>query len=193
MTIVLIGVAIAAVLLITIVISVRNGIVEARNRVQRAWADVIAYERRKLRVIPALEQGLRAHQAYEGKVLQDLTALRSAVDELADDTVDVTKLAAAEQRSKDLFGSLRVAVEAYPVLKTSELYAGWMRELSEAEENIAAAIVMFNMTVQRFNDAIQTFPGDAVNARFNREKTLATFTDSVAQSEFEYRPEFAKQ
>jgi LemA protein len=190
--IVLVAIGVAAITAIFVVISLRNGIIGAKNRVQRAWADVIAYQRKKLRVIPALEEGLKNHQAYEQGVLQQLTALRSSVAKLSPESVDVGRLQEVDQCSKALLSGLRVAVEAYPVLKTSELYAGWMRELSEAEENIAAAIVIFNGTVESFNDCIQEWPGSAVNARFNREKPLDTFTDSAAQNEFEYKPNFSR-
>lgn len=179
-----------AVLVLATIVSLRNGIVSSKNRAKRAWADVIAYQRKKLKVIPALEQGLKDHQAYEQGVLQGLTALRSSVTKLSSDSVDVGQLREVDHLSKALLPALRLTVEAYPELKTSELYAGWMRELSEAEENIAAAIVIFNGTVQGFNDRIQEFPGNLVNSWFNRERPLETFTDGAAQSEFEYRPTF---
>ncbi len=175
---------------VCIVVGLRNGIVSAKNRVKRAWADVIAYQRKKLNVIPALEEGLKKYQAYEEGVLKSLTALRSSVAKLSDDQVNVGDLQEVDQHSKALLSGLRVAVEAYPVLKASELYAGWMRELAEAEENIAAAIVIFNGTVQGFNDNIQEFPGNLVNSWFNHEGTLETFSDSKAQGQFEYQPTF---
>lgn len=177
---------------ISTVISLRNGIVSSKNRVKRAWADVIAYQRRKLNVIPALEQGLKDHQAYEQSTLEKLVALRSAVSALSAETVNIGQLQQAEQLSKSLLSGLRVTVEAYPALKTSELYAGWMRELSEAEENIAAAIVIFNGTVHVFNDGIQEFPGNMVNTWFNREQPLETFTDSAAQAGIEYQPTYSQ-
>ena len=133
------------------------------------------------------------HQAYEQGVLQEITALRTAVGRLQEGSVDVGQLKEVSQHSKALLTGLQVAVEAYPNLKTSELYAGWMRELSEAEENIAAAIVIFNASVHGFNDRIQLFPGNVVNSWFTRETTLDTFTDNEAQDEFEYQPRFRPQ
>jgi len=184
------AVAFIALVKIIVIVSLRNGIVSAKNRVKRAWADVLAYQRKKLNVIPALEQGLKDHQAYERGVFKDITALRASAERLSDDKVDIGQLQDVDRRSKMLLSSLNVAVEAYPALKTSELYAGWMRELAEAEENIAAAIVIFNSTVQGFNDNIQEFPGNLVNSWFNRERPLDTFTDGKAQGGFEYQPTF---
>lgn len=189
--IVLVGLALFALVIVGTVVGLRNGIVSAKNRIQRAWADVIAYQRKKLKVIPALEQGLKDHQVYEQDAFKEITALRTSVGKLSEGRVDVAQLQEVSMRSKALLSGLRVAVEAYPILRTSELYAGWMRELSEAEENIAAAIVIFNASVHGFNDRVQLFPGNLVNSWFNRETPLDTFTDSEAQDEFEYRPSFS--
>jgi LemA protein len=87
---------------------------------------------------------------------------------------------------------LNVAVEAYPELKASDLYKGWMKELAEAESNVAAAIQIFNRNVEDFNNSLQVFPGNMVNGFFNREKPLATFTDPEAEADFEYKPQFTK-
>lgn len=186
-------IVLAALITVSTVVSIRNGIVTSKNRVKRAWADVIAYQRRKLNVIPALEQGLKDHQAYEQGTMERVTALRGSLAGLSADAVDVGKLQQVDAQSKSLLAGLRVTAEAYPLLKTSELYSGWMRELSETEDNVAAAITIFNETVQSFNDAIQEWPGSAVNARFNRERALETFTDSAAQAGIEYRPTFSQQ
>lgn len=178
----------AAICGISTVIGIRNGIVGAKNRVKRAWADVLAYQRKKLNVIPALEDGLKQYQAYEQGVLSAVTSLRTSLDRLKDETVDVAGLQQVESQTKALLSGLRVTAEAYPQLGASNLYAGWMRELSEAEENIAAAIVIFNSAVNGFNDRIQMFPGNVINANLNREQPIAAFTDSKAQAAIEYAP-----
>ena len=136
-TLIVLGViALAAFVAVATVVGLRNGIVSSKNRVKRAWADVIAYQRKKLNVIPALEQGLKDHQAYEQGVLREITALRSSVDKLSADTVNLGQLQEAERHSRSLIAGLRVAVEAYPVLKTSELYAGWKIGRASCRERV---------------------------------------------------------
>jgi len=174
--------AFGAFLTVVIVIALRNGIVSSKNRVKRGWADVITYQRKKIKIIPALEQGLKDHKAYEGGVLKEITALRASVSRLSEGSVDVGQLQEVSKHSKAVLSGLQIAVEAYPNLKTSELYASWMRELSEAEENIAAAIVIFNGSVHYFNDRIQLFPGNVVNSWLNHETAL---------DKIEYKPTFS--
>jgi LemA protein len=192
-TIVLIAVAVILVIKVSVIVSLRNGIVQAKNRVQRAWANVLTYERRKLNVIPAMSDKLKEYQEYEAGLQRQLTELRGLAQGLSEHEVDVGSLKDVEECSRSLLAGIKVAVEAYPELKTSELYAGWMKELAESEDNVAAAIVIFNAGVQGFNDRIQMFPGNWVNALFNKERSLGTFTDSEASAGIEFPgPQFGR-
>ncbi len=173
-----------------IVIGIYNGIIQNKNRVKRAWADVIAYQTNKLKVVPQLEAGVKQYQEFESGTLRQITELRSALGGLSKENIDMAKLAQVENLSQSLLSGLRVTVEAYPQLKVSELYLKWMKELTELQENITAALAIFNGSVETFNNGIQVFPSSIVNSLFNKEETLNTFSDKSAEKEFEYQPNF---
>ena len=173
---------------VLIVIVIYNGIVSGKNRVKRAWADVIAYQMKKMKVIPELEKGMKDYKQFEQDTFTKVAEVRSAVAKLSDDAIDPKLLKVAERASQSLLSGLRATFEAYPDLKTSELYKKWMNSLEEMQENITAAITIFNGTVEDFNDSIMMFPSSMVNNMFNKEKELSTFADSAAQGEFEYKP-----
>lgn len=62
--------------------------------------------------------------------------------------------------------------------------------LSEKQQqNISAAIRIFNSNVEDFNNGIEMFPNSLVNSLFNKKHKLATFRDTQADSGFEYRPD----
>lgn len=65
-----------------IVISLYNGIVGNHNRVKRAWADVLTYERQKTKVLDALQEQAGLYRDHEQSVLAGITRLRSAIAEL---------------------------------------------------------------------------------------------------------------
>lgn len=81
-----------------------------------------------------------------------------------------------------------MAFEAYPELKASELMNNLMREIAEQQENVGAAIVIFNGEVERFNNSIQMFPGSLVNSVMNKHSAVTPFTDDQATSAFDYTP-----
>jgi LemA protein len=180
--------ALIAVIGIVVLIWFYNQIVSGRNAIQRAWSDVIVQERQKLKVIPELERIVKEHKAYESGVLEKLTEMRAAVTQLASDTVDTDALKTAESKTKSALSGLKVAMEAYPDLKTASLMNNLMREIADQQDNIAAAIRIFNQNVELFNNSIETFPGSAVNRRINKEKRQRSFDDNEAASGLSFRP-----
>lgn len=169
------------------IIYIYNGIVQSRNAVERAWADVITWERKKNKTFPKLEELAKHYTGFEDSVMTKVAELRSALARLPQ-SVDPSALAEVEQHTSALLKGINIAVEAYPDLKASGVLEGVMRELSELQHNIAAAITVFNRNVEAFNNAIQTFPASVVNATFNHERKIRPFTDREAQAGFEYRP-----
>ena len=93
-----------------------------------------------------------------------------------------------EQLASSLLQGLKVTVEAYPELKASDVYLKVMAEISEQQEQIAAAIRIFNQNVEDFNNGIQMFPGSLVNSFLNKKSKVETFSDSQASSGFDYKP-----
>src|SRR5690606_25929801 len=125
------------------IIYIYNGIVQSRNAVERGWADVITWERKKNKTFPKLEELAKHYTGFEETVMTKVAELRSALAKLSD-SVDPAALAAVEQQTTSLLKGINIAVEAYPDLKASGVLDSVMRELSELQHNIAAAITIFN-------------------------------------------------
>jgi len=173
---------------VAVLVWLYNRIVSGKNAIQRAWSDVIVQERQKLKVIPELEKIVQDHKAYESGVLEKLTEMRVAVTQLVSDQIDTQALKEAEAKTKSAMSGIRVAMEAYPDLKTAGLMNNLMREIADQQDNISAAIRIFNQNVEAFNNAIETFPGSAVNSLLNKEKRQRSFDDEEAASEIAFRP-----
>lgn len=63
-----------------------------------------------------------------------------------------------------------------------------MREIAEQQENVGAAITIFNRNVELFNNSIQMFPGSLVNGLLNKKPAVTPFSDTEASSAFDYKP-----
>jgi LemA protein len=85
-------------------------------------------------------------------------------------------------------GLFTATAEAYPELKSSDLYLKTMKQLAEVEENVTASIRIYNSSVQEFNSAIQTFPGSFINRNVTRQVAVKEFTDAEAAKDFSYQP-----
>lgn len=183
----LIILAIVAVIIIGS-IAIYNSIINKMNAVERGWADVITQERQKNKTLPNLEKIAEQYASYESGLQTQITELRSALQRLTADKMDLATLAETEKRTTSLLNNLYAVSENYPDLKASELFNNLMREIAEQQDNIAAAIRIFNQNVEDFNNTIQIFPNSLVNSLFNKKSKLQTFTDSEAQDGFEYKP-----
>ena len=63
-----------------------------------------------------------------------------------------------------------------------------MKDWRETNENVTAALSVFNRTVEIFNNKIQTFPNVIINALLLRNSPIKPFDDKEALMSFEYRP-----
>ena len=64
-----------------------------------------------------------------------------------------------ETRMAGAVDQLLVLVEAYPDLKAQPMSGRLMRELRAIEEKIAHGRMVYNDTVNEYNDAVMTMPG----------------------------------
>ncbi|TVT81005.1 LemA family protein [Pseudomonas sp. H3(2019)] len=166
-----------------------NRIIGRHNRAQRAWADVLVYERQKTRVLDQLELQVAGFKTYEGALLEKITGLRSAIGKLPQEA-NGDALQSVQKGTRELLAGLSVAFEAYPELKANELVGNFMREITEQQENVGAAITLFNGAVEIFNNSIQMFPSSLVNGCLNKKNAIIPFSDAEASAVFEYKPNF---
>lgn len=178
------------VLIIVWGIWVRNNIVRYLNASQRAWSDVANFERQKIKTLEHLEQNLSQYTEFEKSTLENITALRQQILNLNTQSTDVAQLQHIEALSQSLMKSLNVVVENYPDLKADQLYNQMMHDIQEQNENVSAAISIFNRNVEEFNNLIQVFPNNLINSISLAKKPIRPFTDHPAQQNFDYRPNF---
>ena len=178
------------VVLVIWAIMVRNNIVRYFNATQRAWAEVANFERQKVKTLETLEQTLAQYTQFEKSTLEKVTELRQQILNLNLKNTDVTQLQHVEKLSQDLMKNLSVVVENYPELKANTLYAKMMDDIQEQNENVGAAITIFNRNVEEFNNIIQIFPNNMINTMTLAKQPIRPFSDNVVTQNFDYKPNF---
>lgn len=178
------------ILAVVATILIRNTIVRHHNATIRAWSDVASYERQKIKILDALTPLVEQYSSFEKGTLEKVTELRQNILNLNLNNADVTQLQHIENLNKELMRSLNVVVENYPELKANEIYLKMMNEIEEQNENVGAAITIFNRNVELFNNQIQIFPHNIVNTMTVGKKAIRPFRDNAAMQNFDYRPNF---
>ena len=178
------------IILVILGIMIRNNIVRHHNATIRAWADVTSFERQKLKTLEELAPVVEQYAGMEKGTLEKVTELRQNIMNLNINNADVHQLQRVEALSKELMRSLNVVVENYPELKADQLYLKMMHEIDEQNENVGAAITIYNRNVELFNNYIQVFPNSMINTVTTAKKPVRAFRDNSAAQSFDYRPNF---
>jgi LemA protein len=150
------------VVLIIWAISVYNGLVTMRQRVNQAFADIDVQLRQRHDLVPNLVETVKGYAAHERGTLEEVVKARNAA---------VTAQGPAQQAAAEnqLTGALRqifALSEAYPDLKASAQFQQLQNELADLENKIAASRRFFNNAVQEYNAGIQRFPAAMFAASF---------------------------
>ena len=147
------------VLLVIIAGVMFNNLVQLRNRVENAWAQIDVQLKRRFDLIPNLIETVKAYAAHEKSTLDAVIQARnSAISASAGGSASA---AAAAQADTNLTASLRQVFalsEAYPDLKANQNFLALQEELSATEGKISYARQFYNDTVMKYNTKIEQFP-----------------------------------
>ena len=166
MEIVLIVLLVVIVVLLIAIIALYNNLIQLRNRVDNAWAQVDVQLQRRLDLIPNLVETVKGYAGHENDTLRQVTQARSAV---ADAGSPLARMQADSMLTNAL-KSLFAVAEAYPDLKANANFQQLQTELAATEDKISYMRQSYNDVVMLYNNAIQTFPGMLVAGLFRFDK-----------------------
>jgi LemA protein len=135
-------------------ITIYNGLVSMRQRVNGAFADIDVQLKQRHDLIPNLVETVKGYAAHERGTLEEVVKARNA----AVSAQGPAQQAAAENMLSGALRQVFALAEAYPDLKASTNFQQLQAELSDIENKIAAARRYFNNQVQEYNAGIQRFP-----------------------------------
>ena len=150
------------VVLVLWAISVYNGLVTMRQRVNQAFADVDVQLRQRHDLVPNLVETVKGYAAHERGTLDEVIKARGA----AVSAQGPAQQAAAENVLTGALRQLLAVSEAYPDLKANTQFQQLQNELADLENKIAASRRFFNSAVQEYNTGIQRFPAALFAASF---------------------------
>lgn len=146
------------ILLAVFLISVYNSLVQLRQRVQNAWAQVDVQLKRRYDLIPNLVGAVKGYAQHEKATLESVTQARN----MAMNAKNIQEQMQAENMLTGALRSLFAVAEAYPELKANANFMQLQAELTDTESKIAFARQFYNDTVQKFNTKLELFPTNLV-------------------------------
>jgi LemA protein len=144
------------VVLVLWIITIYNGLVAMRQRVNQAFSDIDVQTKQRHDLIPNLVETVKGYAGHERGTLEAVVQARNTA--IAAQSGGVAAQAAAENALTGALRQLFALSEAYPDLKASQNFQQLQAQLSDIENKIAAARRFFNNAVQEYNTGIQQFP-----------------------------------
>ncbi|NQV86679.1 MAG: LemA family protein [Woeseiaceae bacterium] len=155
-------------------VGIYNSLVNKRNRVRNAFAQIDVQLTRRHDLIPNLIEAVKGYMKHERETLEAVISARnSAVSSLDAAKADpanaeaMKKLGAAEGALGNALGRLFALSEAYPDLKANQNMMQFQEELSSTENKVAFARQAFNDAVLAYNNWVENFPNNVIAGFFS--------------------------
>jgi LemA protein len=150
-------VLIVIVLLVIWVISMYNGLVKLKIKVDNSWSDIRVFLKKRFDLIPNLVNTVKGYASHESETFEKVTQARNAA--VAVPPGDVQGTIQANQALGGALRGLLAIAENYPDLKASQNFLELQSALQSIEGDLGNARRYYNATVRDYNTAIQQFPG----------------------------------
>jgi LemA protein len=147
-------------------ISQYNGLVEVKNAVSKAWANIDVLLKQRHDELPKLIDTCKQYMQHEQATLEKVIAARAKVSN-ARESQDVAAVGRAETGLRQGLGQLFALAESYPDLKANEQFVQLQTRISSLEDGIADRREFYNESVNINNVRIEQFPGVLVARMFN--------------------------
>ena len=163
-------------------IGIYNRLINERNRVRNAFAQIDVQLTRRHDLIPNLVEAVKGYMKHERETLEAVIKARnvavSALDAAKADPSNakaIQELGASEGALGSILGRLFALSEAYPDLKANQNMMQFQEELASTENKVAFSRQAFNDAVLGYNNTAENFPNNIIANTFDFE--LASFLE----------------
>lgn len=171
---------IGAILLILIIaVGIYNALVQLKNKVEEAWADIETQLKRRYDLIPNIVETVKGYAKHEKTTFEEVTKARN----MAMKAKTAEDKARAENMLTDTLKSLFALSENYPELKANQNFLDLQQTLKEIEEHLQLSRRYYNATVRDFNTKIEVFPDNIFAGIFGFKKRTFFEVERAAERE----------
>ena len=171
-------------------VGIYNALVNLRNRVKNAFAQIDVQLTRRYDLIPNLIEAVKGYMKHERETLEAVINARntamSSLDAAKADPSNgdaIMKLGAAEGLLGGALGRLFALSEAYPDLKANQNMMQFQEELTSTENKVAFSRQAFNDAVLSYNNKAENFPNNVIAGMFRFQ--LASFLEIQSEEKRE--------
>jgi len=126
-------------LALTVLVAMYNGLIQLRNNLEKADANIQVLLKKRSDLIPELVEVVKSYAKYERELQEELAGLRSLP--IGEDSKRLIAIA-----------------EKYPELMAKEGFLMFQQQMSKVENQIMASRSFYNDSARLYNSQIESFP-----------------------------------
>ena len=151
------------VIIVIAIISMYNGLVSARVKVDNAWSQIDVQLQRRFDLIPNFVETVKGYAAHESETFEKITELRTSWA----NAKTVTEKAELDNQLSGALKTIMAVSENYPDLKANQNFSELSEELRNTENKISFSRQFYNDSVTMYNEKLQLFPSNIIANMFN--------------------------
>jgi LemA protein len=151
-------VLVAAFLFVFYLFSIYNGLIQLRNNIDKAWANIDVLLKQRSDLVPNLVEVVKGYAKHEKGIFENVAEMRSAMMS--------AQGPAAKAKANDMLTSALKSIfavaENYPKLEASNNFLELQKQLAAIENQIADRREFYNDSVMLYNTRIKVLPDTVV-------------------------------
>lgn len=166
------------VLTVLYAIATYNGLVELKNNVAKAWANIDVLLKQRHDELPKLVEVCKQYKQFEQSTLTQVIAARNQV-QTARESKNMKALGSAESTLRGGLGQIFAVAEAYPELRANDSFMQLQARISQLENGISDRREFYNDAVNINNTRVEQFPASLLAGLFGfKQATLLMFASN---------------
>lgn len=151
------------------IISIYNGLVKSKLRVDNAWSQIDVQLQRRFDLIPNFVETVKGYMSHEASTFEKITALRTSWA----NSSTISEKAKLDGELSAALKTIMAVSENYPDLKANTNFSELSEELRNTENKISFSRQFYNDCVTMYNEKLAIFPSNIIANLFNfKEKDL---------------------
>ena len=153
---------IIAVIVIFFIISIYNGLIQQKLKVDNAWSQIDVQLQRRFDLIPNFVETVKGYMAHEKETFEQIAELRTSWANAS----SVADKANLDGKLSSALKTIMAVSENYPELKANQNFLQLSEELSNTENKISLSRQFYNDSVTMYNTKLQVFPSNIIAGMF---------------------------
>ena len=162
------------ILIVFFIISIYNGLVQARMKVDNAWSQIDVQLQRRFDLIPNFVETVKGYMTHEKETFEKIAALRTSWA----NTSSVSEKAEIDNQLSGALKTIMAVSESYPELKANQNFSELQEELRNTENKIAYSRQFYNDSVTLYNNKLEMVPTNIIASFFKFEPSELFKVDS---------------